>query len=115
MCLTAHWASKLIRTRSWWSHPSRHRVRLMPSQAKHMKSVGFIPTHYRYLTLISENLHISFGVAVEFALIHGLASAVRCVLFFRDRVEASPGDRLASDDIWAAFQEWSCSYSRQFK
>jgi len=72
-----------------------------------------LPATFRADPTISENLHIPFGVAVEFALIHGLASSARGVLFFRDRIEASPGNRLASDDVWAAFQEWG--HSRKFK
>jgi hypothetical protein len=47
---------------------------------------------------------VQLGV-VESALNHRLVPFARGVVFFKQRIEVSPGSRLACEDVWAAFQQ----------
>jgi hypothetical protein len=73
----------------------------------------FTRPHYKLLKWLSENLHVTFSDAVELSLIHGLVSLARGAWFFTNQIEASPGSRLAADEIWVAFQQWCLS--RRYK
>jgi hypothetical protein len=71
-------------------------------------STKFTPRQYELLKRLSEDLRITFSGAVEFALEPGLVPLARGVVFFKQRIEASPGSRLACEDVWAAFVDWCC-------
>jgi hypothetical protein len=82
----------------------------MQRNSKHWKSVGFTQDQHHLLQIISKALCISFVVAMEFAFDHRVLHLARGASFFQHKIVASPGSRLAFDDVWAAFQTWCRSH-----
>jgi hypothetical protein len=82
---------------------------MVPRKTNIRESIDFTPHHHRLLKFIAKHLRITLPGAVEYALEYGLVHLARGTLFFDKRIEAVPGSRLAHEDLWAAFLEWSGS------
>src|SRR5262249_24933832 len=71
----------------------------------------FTPRQYEPVKELSKDLRITFSGAVAFALEYGLGPVVCANLFFKTRVEASPGSRLTCEEVRDAFLEWCSSHN----
>jgi hypothetical protein len=83
---------------------------MRPRKANIWERIDFTPSQHRVLKMISKNLRITIAGVVESTLDHRLVPFARGVVFFKQRIEVSPGSRLACEDVWAAFQEWCSSH-----
>ena len=77
--------------------------------------VDFSPIQHDILKRIAKALSITFSGAVEYSLDGGLVPFYCVVVFFKHRIEASPGSRVSHEDLWSAFQAWFHPYGLKWQ
>ena len=72
--------------------------------------IDFSTIQHELLKAISKDLRISLGGAVEYSLDRGLVPFYSTLVFFNERIEASPDSRVSHEELWSVFQPWFNSY-----
>jgi hypothetical protein len=77
--------------------------------------LDFTPDQHHILSRIAKELNITLSGAVEYALKFGIVPLGLGAEFFKTQIEPSPGDRLAHEDLLAAFHQWCRSLRFRFE